>query len=56
MSRKTAEHPIPPALTPQQIHAARVAERMAARVRESRRLAAEWEATKDPRERADLDP
>ena len=51
MNRKP-ETPVPTP-TRQQIHEQRIAERMAARVRESARLAAEWEASRDPRERVE---
>ena len=45
-----------PSLSREEAHKARVAERMAARVREADRLAAEFEATLDPRQREMLDP
>ena len=46
---KPKEHPLPAPSRRDQ----RIAERMAARVRESARLAAEWEASRDPRERVE---
>ena len=54
MAAVVSRRPETPAARPSREE--RAAQRMAARIRESDRLAQEHQATLDPRQRADLDP
>ncbi len=56
MPKRPAEWPAPPPPTREALRQARVAARMAARIRESDRLAQDWAATLDPRQREQLQP
>ena len=56
MSRRPDERPTPPPATREALRQARVAERMAARIRESDRLAQDYLASLDPRQREQLQP